>query len=49
VTKLFGLQDTFSGEVEGFNLLGCSAVSLGDTLDVPRQQDAFLFKGGNVH
>jgi hypothetical protein len=49
VTKLRGLQDTFSSAFEGSILLGCSAMSLGDTLDVPRQQDGLIFKGGNVH
>jgi len=36
VTKLFLLQGTFSGAFEGSVLLGCSAMSLGDTLDVSR-------------
>jgi len=49
VTKLFGLQDTFNGAFEGSVLLGCSAVSLGDTLDVSRLQDGLIFKGQNVH
>jgi len=49
MTELCGLQDTFSGAFEGSVLLGCSAVSLGDTLGVPRQQDGLIFKGGNVH
>jgi hypothetical protein len=49
VTKLYGFQDIFSGAFEGSVLLGCSAVSLGDTFDVPRQQDGLIFKGGNVH
>jgi len=49
VTNLCGLQDTFSSAFEGSVLLGCSAVSLGDTLDVLRQQDGLIFKGGKVH
>lgn len=49
MTKLCGLQDTFSGAFEGSVLMGCNAVSLGDTPDVPRQQDGFIFKGRNVH
>jgi len=47
--KLCGLQDAFSGAFEGSVLLRYSALSLGDTLDVPRQQDGLIFKGGNVH
>lgn len=49
MTKLCGLQDTFICAFEGSVLLGCSAVSLGDTLDVPRQQGDLIFEGGNVH
>jgi len=49
VTKLRGLQDIFSSAFEGSVLLGCNVVSLGDTLDVPRQQDGLIFKGENVH
>jgi small basic protein len=49
MTKLCGPQYTFCSAFEGSVLLGCSGVSLGDTLGVPRQQDGLIFKGGNVH